>query len=64
MDNLEEGYPVTPFMDIYKAKIQSNGSLDNLKLKIVVRGDFQNNEMIGDTWFPKSSMGNLKYFLK
>ena len=39
----ENGDPVTPCMDVYKAKIQSNASLDKLKLKIVVRGDFQNN---------------------
>ena len=34
--------PVTPCMDIYKEKIQSGGSLDKFKLKIVVRGDLQN----------------------
>ena len=34
-----EGEPVTPCMDVYKAKIQSDGSLDKLKLRIVVRGD-------------------------
>ena len=37
-----EGEPVTPCMDVYKAKIQSDGSLDKLKLRIVVRGDLQN----------------------
>ena len=31
--------PVTPCMDVYEAIIQSDGSLDNLKLRIVVRGD-------------------------
>ena len=54
---------MTPFIDVYKGKIQYNGSLDKLKLWIVVRGDLQNNEMIGDTWYPTSSMRNLKYFL-
>ena len=44
-------------------KIQSDGSLDKLKLRIVVRGDFQNKEMVGDTWSPTASMRNLKYFL-
>ena len=34
-----EGEPVTPCMDMYKAKIQSDGSLDKLKFRIVVRGD-------------------------
>ena len=32
----EKGEPVTPFMDVYKAKIQSGGSLDKLKLRILV----------------------------
>ena len=45
----KEGEPVTPCMDVYKAKIQSDGSLDKLKLRIVVRGDLQNKEMVGDT---------------
>ena len=42
--------PVTPCMDDYKAKIQSDGSLDNIKLRIVVRGDLHNKELVGDTW--------------
>ena len=50
-------------MDVYKAKIQYDGSLDKLKLRIVVRGDLQNKEMIGDTWSPTASMRTLNYFL-
>ena len=50
-------------MDVYKAKIQSDGSLDKLKLIIVVRGDLKNNEMVGDTWSPTASMSTLEYFL-
>ena len=50
-------------MDFYKAKIQSDGSLNKLKLRIVVRGDLQNKEMIGYTWSPTASMRTLKYFL-
>ena len=50
-------------MDVYKAKIQSDGSLDKLKSRIVVREDFKNKEMVGDTWSPTASMRNLKYFL-
>ena len=38
----EKGDPVTPCMDVYKAKIQSDGILDKLKFKSVVRGDMQN----------------------
>ena len=34
MDDTEKVYPVTPCMDVYKANIQSDGSLDNLKLKV------------------------------
>ena len=58
-----EGGPVTPCMDVYQAKIHSDGSLDKLKLRIVVRGDLQNNEMVGDTWSPTASMRTVKYFL-
>ena len=61
--NPKDGEPVTPCMDVYKSKIQSDGSLDKLKLRIVVRGDFQNKEMVGDTWSPKASMRTLNYFL-
>ena len=50
-------------MHVYKAKIQSDGSLDKLKLKIVVRGDPQKKEMVGDTCSPTASMRTLKYFL-
>ena len=50
-------------MDVYKAKIQYDGSLDKLKLRIVVRGDLQNKEMVGDNWSPTASMRTLKYFL-
>ena len=51
-------------MDMYKAKIQSDGSLDKLKLRIVVGGDLQNKEIIGDNWSPTASMRTLKYFLE
>ena len=55
--------PVTSCMDVYKAKIHSDGSLEKLKLRIVVRGDLQNKEMVGDNWSPTASMRTLKYFL-
>ena len=48
---------------MYKANIQEDGSLDKLKLRIVVRGDLQNKELFGDTWSPTASMRTLKYFL-
>ena len=50
-------------MDVYKAKIQSDGILDKLKLIIVVRGDLQNKEMVGDTWSPTASRRTLNYLL-
>ena len=39
IEDQNEGEPVTPCMDLYKAKIQSDESVDKLKLRIVVRGD-------------------------
>ena len=63
IEDQNEGEPVTPCMDVYKAKIQSDGSLDNLKLRIVVRVDLQNKEMVVDTWIPTAYMRTLKYFL-
>ena len=50
-------------MDVYKPNIQFDGSLDRLKLRILVRGDLQNKEMVGYIWSPTASMRNLKYFL-
>ena len=46
-----------------KHTIQYDESLDNLNLIIVVRGDLQNKELVGDTWSPTASMRTLKYFL-
>ena len=42
----EKDESMTPCMDVYKAKIQSYGSLDKLKLIIVVRGDLYNKELV------------------
>ena len=63
IEDPKDGEPVTPCMDVYKANIQSNGSLDKLKLRIVVRGDLKNKEMVGDNWSLTASMRTLKYFL-
>ena len=63
MEDPRKGETATPCMDVYKAKIQSDGSHDKLKLGIVVRGDLHNKEMVGDNWSPISSMRNLKYLL-
>ena len=56
VEDPKKGEPVTPCIDVYKAKIQSDGSLDKLKLGIVVRGDLKNKEPVGDTCSPTSSM--------
>ena len=63
IDDPEKGDLVTPCMDIYKAKIQPDGSINKLKSSIIVREEFQNKEMIGDIWSPTAPMMNLKYFL-
>ena len=63
IEDPKDGETVTTCMDIYKAKIQSDGSLDKLKLRIEVRGYLQNKDMVGDTWSPTASMRTLKYFL-
>ena len=60
----EEDEPVTLCMDVNKSKTQSDGSLDKLKLRIVVIGDLQNKELVGDTCSPIASMRTLKYFLE
>ena len=54
---------MTPCMYVYKARIKSDGSLDKLKLRIVVRGDLKNKELVEDTWSPTDSVRTLKYFL-
>ena len=46
----ENGETVTPCMDVYKSKTQSDGSINRLKLRIVVRGDLKNKELVGDNW--------------
>ena len=56
----EKRESVTPCMDVYKAKIHSDGSLEKLKLRIVDRGYLQNKELVGDTWSLTASMKNLK----
>ena len=42
MDDPENGVPVTPCMDLHKTKIQSDGSLDQVKLRILVKVDLSN----------------------
>ena len=63
VEDSEKDEPMTPCMDVFKAKIKYDGSLDKLKLSIVVRVDLQNKELDGDTWSLIASMMALKYFL-
>ena len=56
IEDQNEREPVTPCMDVYKAKIQSDGSLDKLKLRTIVRGDLQNKETVGDQVSPTISL--------
>ena len=42
MDDPDKIYPVTPCMDVNKANIQSGGSIDKLKMSIIVRGYLKN----------------------
>ena len=53
---------MTPCRDVYKAKIQYDGRLDKLNMRIVVRGDLQNKELVGYTWSPTASIRTMKYF--
>ena len=50
-------------MDVYKKKSQYDGSLDRLKLRVMVGGDLQNKELVAYTWSPTAYMRALKYFL-
>ena len=59
----ENGETVNLCMDVYKAKIQSDGSLDKLKWRIVVKVDLQNKELVVDTWSSTAFMRDLKQFL-
>ena len=61
--DLGNGEPVTHAWIYTRKKIQPDGSIDKLKLSILVRRDLENKEIIGDTWYQTESMRNIKYFL-
>ena len=54
---------MTSWMNVYKAKTQSDGIIDKLKLIIFVRGYLNNKELVGDNWSPTAFTRTLKYFL-
>jgi hypothetical protein len=53
---------VIPTMESIKVKIKSDGSLDKLKCRIVVRGDLHDTAM-EDSWSPTAPFRSLKMFL-
>ena len=59
----DKGEPMNPRKDVYRSKIQFDGSLYKIKLRIFVREDLQNKELVGDTWSTTVSIRILKYFL-
>lgn len=54
---------VTPIKDIYKAKFDSDGNIEKLKTRLVVRGDLQDPNINEDKWPPTASFRSLKAFL-
>jgi hypothetical protein len=53
----------TPIMETFEVKVKSNGILDKLKTRLVVRGDLQNGTLMEDKWSPTASFRSLKMFL-
>ena len=62
-DTMRAGETSTPVMEIFKVKVKSDGSLDKLKTRMVVRGDLQNKNITEDKWSPTASFRSLKMFL-
>jgi hypothetical protein len=62
-DNLKEGEVSTPVMETFKVKVKSDGLLDKLKARLVVRGDLQDKNITEDKWSPTASFRSLKMFL-
>ena len=62
LDKPRDGEAVIPTMETNKVKIKSDGSLDKLKCRIVVRGDLQDTGM-EDSWSPTAPFRSLKMFL-
>jgi hypothetical protein len=62
-DTLHAGEVSTPVMETFKVKVKSNGSLDILKTRLVVRGDLQDKNITEDKWSPAASFRSLKMFL-
>ena len=50
-------------MDVYKTRVNYDGSTDKLRLKNVVRNNLQNKKMIEFALTPTASTKTLKYIL-
>jgi hypothetical protein len=62
-DTRRDGEISTPVMETFKVKVKSNGALDKLKCRLVVRGDLQDKNITEDKWSPTASFCSLKMFL-
>jgi hypothetical protein len=62
LESPKDGEPVIPTMETNKVKIKSDGSLDKLKCRIVVRGDLQDTGM-EDSRSPTAPFRSLKIIL-
>ncbi len=58
-----DGEISVPIMEIFKVKILSDGSLDKLKCRLVMRGDLMIKLNMEDKWPPTASFHALKMFL-
>jgi hypothetical protein len=63
IDTLKAGEISTPVMETFKVKVRSDGSLDKLKMQLVLRGDLQDKNITEDKWSPSASFRSLKMFL-
>ena len=64
VDEPEKGEPLTPCIGVNNTNIHSGGSIETLMLRIMVRGDLPNKDLIIYTWLPTASMRTLKYLFK
>jgi hypothetical protein len=63
IETMLEGEVSTPMMETFKVKINSDGSSDKLKTRIVLRGNLQSKSISEDKWSPTASFRSLKMFL-
>ena len=57
------GEQILPIKQVYKTKLNANGTLNKLKARIVVRGDLQKLRPGENVWSPTASMRLLKTFV-